>query len=66
MVHRERAYDQVERGIVERQRRDVADNESRLSRPGIADGVRLSPLDHPRIEVKAGHVEVVIASQADR
>ena len=67
MVHRERTDHEVEGGVLEGQRLHIADHNCRPSRiRGGVLGVRLCPRDHRRIEVQAGDIEPMIASEPHR
>ncbi len=68
VVHRQRADDQVERTVGERQRGHVADKERWPALVAVPRtvGVGSGALDHGRIEVETGHVQAVLASQPDR
>src|SRR6266508_2827066 len=68
VVHRQRADDDVERPIGERQRGRVADLERRTALVAVPPTVRIcsGALDHRRIEVDTGHVETVPAREPDR
>ncbi len=67
MVHRQRAHDEIERSVGERQRGHVADDERW---PAGADdpaaGVGPSPFDHGRIEIETGDVEAVLPGEQER
>jgi hypothetical protein len=68
VVHRERAHDQIERAVGERQGRCVADREGRLVRVGYCHpaGIGSGAFDHRRIEVEPRHVQSMPTREGDR